>query len=112
MARGADAFSRSLVSMFVLRGRHREWAVLLADDTALRDIEEAVGITEQSGDDLVLGTISLTMGIALMHRDSPTDRERGLKVLGQVRDLCLNGRITCSSAGPSTSTPHGSGLAR
>ena len=34
-----------------------------------------------------------TMGIALVHRDSPAERERGLVVLGQVRDMCLNGRF-------------------
>jgi class 3 adenylate cyclase len=92
MARGADPWSRALVSMFAYAGPI-EMGVLLAENTALRDIEEAVGITERSGDDLVLGTISLTMGIALMHRESPTDRERGLKMLGQVRDLCIDGRF-------------------
>jgi hypothetical protein len=30
--------------------------------------------------------------MALMHRDSPAERERGLAVLGQIRDMCLNGR--------------------
>ena len=28
-----------------------------------------------------------------MHRDSPAERERGLAVLGQVRDMCLEGRF-------------------
>jgi class 3 adenylate cyclase len=95
MARGADSFSRAMVSLFAYAGA-MEMGVMLADDTALRDIEEAVGITEQSGDDLVLGIVSLAMGIALMHRESPTERERGLKVLGKVRDLCLDGRFYLS----------------
>ncbi|MFZ1178323.1 MAG: AAA family ATPase, partial [Mycobacterium sp.] len=92
MARGADPFSRGLVSMFAYAGAI-EMGVRLTDDTTLRDIEEAVGITEQTGDDLVLGAVLLTMGIALMHRESATDRERGLKVLGQVRDLCVDRRF-------------------
>jgi hypothetical protein len=31
--------------------------------------------------------------MALVHRDSPAERERGLAVLGQVRDMCLEGRF-------------------
>ncbi len=95
MARGADSFSRAMVSMFAYAGP-MEMGVVLVDDAALCDIEEALGITEHSGDDLVLGIVTLTMGIALMHRESSTDRERGLKVLGKVRDLCLNGRFYLS----------------
>ena len=34
-----------------------------------------------------------TLGVALVHRDSPAERERGLAVLGQVRDMCLHGRF-------------------
>ena len=31
--------------------------------------------------------------MALVHRESPAERERGLAVLGQVRDMCLHGRF-------------------
>jgi hypothetical protein len=67
--------------------------VLLADDPVLRDIEEALRIAERSSDDLALGCFRFTLGFALMHRDSPAERERGLAVLGQVRDMCLQGRF-------------------
>ena len=63
--------------------------VLLADDAALRDIEEALEITERSSEDFALGLARWALGIALVHRDSPAERERGLAVLGQVRDMCL-----------------------
>ena len=33
------------------------------------------------------------MGVALVHRESPAERERGLAVMGQVRDMCLRGRF-------------------
>ena len=92
MARGTDSWSRVNVSMFTY-GAAIEAGVLLPDDAALRDIEETVRITQQSGDDLVLGNIWLILGIALMHRESSADRERGLALLGQVRDLCLNRRF-------------------
>jgi adenylate cyclase len=67
--------------------------VLLADDAALRDIEEALEITERSSEDFALGWGRWALGVALVHRDSPAERERGLAVLGQVRDMCLQGRF-------------------
>ena len=70
--------------------------VLLADDAALRDIEEALQIAERSSDDFALGYARSTLGVALVHRDSPAERERGLAVLGQVRDMCLHGRFYLS----------------
>jgi hypothetical protein len=70
--------------------------VLLADDAALRDIEEALALAERASDDLALGLARFTLGIALVHRDSPADRERGLELLGQVRDMCLQGRFYLS----------------
>jgi hypothetical protein len=67
--------------------------VLLADDDALRDIAEAQREAERSGDDVALASVRLAMGLALVHRDS-LDRDRGLKVLAQVRDMCLNEQFT------------------
>jgi class 3 adenylate cyclase len=67
--------------------------VLLADDAVLRDIEEALRIAERSSDDLALAFSRLTLGVALMHRDSPAERERAAEVLRQVRDMCLHGRF-------------------
>lgn len=36
------------------------------------------------------------LGFVLVHRDSPADRERGLAILGQVREMCLNNRFSVS----------------
>ena len=55
-------------------------------------LDEALPIAERSSEDLALGLARFTLGIALMHRDSPVERERGLVLLAQVRDMCLNGR--------------------
>ena len=65
----------------------------MADDAALRDIEEALEISERSSEDFALGLARWALGMALVHRDSPAERERGLAVLGQVRDMCLQGRF-------------------
>jgi adenylate cyclase len=91
MARGTDAWSCALVVQFVY-GAGAEIGVVLADDVALRELDDALLLAERSGDDLALASMWLTMGVVLMHRDSPAEHERGLELLEQVRDLCLNGR--------------------
>jgi hypothetical protein len=78
-----------------LRSGDKQWG-LLADDAALCDIEEALALAERASDDLALGLARFTLGVALVHRDSPADRERGLELLGQVRDMCLQGRFYLS----------------
>lgn len=67
--------------------------VLVADDAALCDIEEALRIAERSSEDLALGLTRFALGLALAHRESPAERERALALLGQVRDMCLDGRL-------------------
>jgi hypothetical protein len=42
--------------------------VLLADDAALRDVEEALEITERASEDFALGFARWALGIALVHR--------------------------------------------
>jgi hypothetical protein len=69
--------------------------VFLADDTALREMDEALHFAEAFGDDGPLGLARLTMGLALMHRPS-ADHDRGLALLGQVRESCLHQRFWLS----------------
>ena len=92
MARSADPMSHAVVITYAY-GFAIAGGVLLADDAALRDIEEALEITERSSEDFALGLARWALGVALVHRDSPAERERGLAVLGQVRDMCLQGRF-------------------
>ena len=69
---------------------------LLADDAALELIDEALQIAERSADDFALGHARYALGLALMHRDSPAERERGLTVLTQLREMCLHEHWTLS----------------
>ena len=92
MARGADPMSHAVVIAYAY-GIAIPGGVLLADDAALRDIEEALEIIERSSEDFALGLARCALGMALVHRESPAERERGLAVLGQVRDMCLHGRF-------------------
>ena len=90
MARSADPMSHARVILFTYGGAIAA-GVLLADDAALRDIEEALEIIERSSEELALGGTRWALGLALVHRDSPAERERGLAVLAQVRDMCHDG---------------------
>jgi adenylate cyclase len=92
MARSADPMSHARVITFTY-GFAIAGGVPLADDAALRDIEGALGIIERSSEDIAVGLARFTLGLALVHRESPAERERGLEVLGQVRDMCHNGRF-------------------
>jgi hypothetical protein len=49
--------------------------------------------SQGSVNDIALGLVRLTMGAALLQRDSATDRENGLQLLEQVRDMCLQERF-------------------
>lgn len=88
-ARGTEPWSHAMVVTYKYLGAIPN-GVLPADDAALREIDEALRIAERSSDDRALGLARLTKGIALVHRDSSADRERGLDVLEQVREMCLN----------------------
>jgi hypothetical protein len=62
--------------------------VLLADDSAVREIDEALRTAEGLSDDYRLGGLKCAAGVALTHRDAPADRQRGLELLAQARDMC------------------------
>jgi adenylate cyclase len=65
--------------------------VVLADATAEHDTAEELAIAERAGDDIGLALARYARGITLVHRGGP-DRERGLGLLGQVREKTLQDR--------------------
>jgi adenylate cyclase len=87
MTRTADPASLAVVTAYkyVATGR----GVLLADDAALTEINEAVQLAERSSEDLPLVLLQMTLGVALMHRDSLADRARGFAMLSELRDTCI-----------------------
>jgi hypothetical protein len=64
--------------------------LLLPDDAALGEIDQTLRVAERSADDVALGIARTALGIALLHRASEADRERGLELLEQLRDMCLH----------------------
>jgi len=92
MARHSDLATHTLV-VFWKHGYTIPNGVLLADDTAARELDDALEVAEQSGDDTVLGLARYVLGIALRQRNDAADHQRGLELLAQVRDMCLHGRF-------------------
>ncbi len=89
MARRADPASYAGVVGYVyLLGI--PFGVLRPDDRALHDIEDALRIAERSSDDVVMGFIQATLGVALVHRDTIVERGRGRQLLAEVSELFVN----------------------
>src|SRR5262249_6796471 len=63
------------------------YEVLAADDCTMREIDDALRIAERSSDDLAVAFVRGTLGFALVHRRTDADRDRGHKVLAEVRDV-------------------------
>ncbi len=66
-----------------------QYGVLRPDGTAVRAIEEAVQIAAGSSEDVGLSLAEYTLGVALLSRDDAADRQRGLELMMQIRDLWL-----------------------
>ena len=72
MARSADPMSYATVVTYVY-GAGIPNGVLRPDDSAVREIEDALRIAERSGDDLALAFARMTLGHALVHRRTATE---------------------------------------
>ncbi len=88
MARSADPLSYATVVAYVY------WpgiplGALAADDRAVREIEDALRIAEQSGDDMALVFARAMLGLALVHRHTDAERARGQTLLAEVGDVLL-----------------------
>ena len=89
MARRADPASYAgVVSYLYLLGI--PFGVLRPDDRALHEIEDALRIAERSSDDVVVGFIQGTLGLALVHRQKAAERDRGQKLGAEVSEVFLN----------------------
>jgi hypothetical protein len=91
MARLADSTSYAIVVTYVyLAGI--PFGVLRPDDFAMREITTALHKAERSGDDLALGLVRVTLGVALVHRDAAAERDRGQKLLAEVSEVFVRQR--------------------
>jgi hypothetical protein len=88
MARSADPMSYALVVAYIYNPGI-PLGVLMADDRAVRETEDALRIAERSGDDLALAFTQMALGVALVNRQTAAQRDRGQKLLAEVSDVFL-----------------------
>ncbi|MGB8791880.1 MAG: cyclase, partial [Mycobacterium sp.] len=95
MARTADPLSYAAVVAYgYLSGI--PGGVLSPDDSVVREIEDALRIAERSGDDFAVDLARATLGVALVHRPTPVERDRGQKLLAEVSDVFVRrGYLLC-----------------
>jgi class 3 adenylate cyclase len=86
MARSADPLSYAAVVAYVYFPGI-PFGVLRPDDSAVREIEDALRIAERSGDDRAVAIARMTLGIALVHRPTAAERDRGHKRLAEVSEV-------------------------
>jgi class 3 adenylate cyclase len=90
MARSADATSYTAdVTYAYLPGI--SYGVVKSDDSVIREIEDALRIAERSGDDFALAMARITLGLALVHRPTDAERDRGQTLLVELSEV-LTGR--------------------
>ena len=82
MARSADPLSYAGAVAYVYFPGIAA-GVLEPDDSAMREIEDALRIAERSGDDLALDLARGTLGVALVHRHTDAERSSGQKLLAE-----------------------------
>jgi class 3 adenylate cyclase len=88
MARSVDPLSYAMVVAYAYFPGIAVGA-LRPDDSAVREIEDAVQIAERSGDDLAVSNARGTMGMALVHGKTDAERDRGHKLLAEVAEVFL-----------------------
>ncbi len=87
MARSADPVSYAMDVTFAYLAI--SLGVLRPDDSAVREIEAALRIAEPSSDDLAVAVTKLTLGVALVHRPTAAERDRGQQLLTEVSEVFL-----------------------
>jgi class 3 adenylate cyclase len=91
MPKDASPLARSITAYWMY-GLPTVHGVLRTNDSVVREIAEALQLAERCADDIALGVARATMAHALMRQYSPADRERGLELLGQLGEMCRQGR--------------------
>jgi hypothetical protein len=90
MARSADPLTYAAAVTYVYSGGIAT-GVLRPDDSAVREIEDALQVAERSGDDLAVAMARMTLGLALVHSQTAAERDRGQQLLAEVSEVFLRG---------------------
>ncbi len=88
LARSADPMSHAGVVAWVYN-LGIPCGVLRPDEAAMHEIEDAVRHAERSGDEVAAAIGQMTLGDALVHRQTDEERDRGQQLLAEVRAVFL-----------------------
>ena len=88
MARSADPMSYATVVACVYFPAIPN-GVLTPDDRVVREIEDALRVADRFGDDVALTHARATLGLALVHRHTDAERDRGQTLLAELGDVIL-----------------------
>jgi class 3 adenylate cyclase len=88
MARNADPLTYTTAASYVY-GAGIPSGVLVVDDQTLREVEDVLRHAERCSDDFALILAKTMFGAALVHRQTDAERDRGLQILAEVRDLLV-----------------------
>ena len=88
MARSADPVTYGASSATSTSQRYRV-GVLRPDDSAVREIEDALQIAERSGDDLAVAHVRVALGVALAAPAHGAERHRGQKLMAEAGEMFL-----------------------
>ena len=86
MGRRIDPLSYARAVTYVYGGGIAA-GVVMPDDSAMVDIENALENAERAGEDYGLALARRTLGHALVHRPTDAERDRGQQVLAEVSDV-------------------------
>jgi hypothetical protein len=92
MARSTDPLSYAGVVHWVY-GVGIPSGVLRPQGSAMREIADALQGADRSGDDHMLAIARMTLGLALVHRQTEADRDHGYELLAEVSDAFLRGGL-------------------
>jgi class 3 adenylate cyclase len=86
MARSADPLSYATVVAYA-HAVGIGTGVLSPDNRAMGESEDALRIAERSGDDLAVAFAQLALGVALVHRQTADELDRGHQLLAEVSEV-------------------------
>jgi class 3 adenylate cyclase len=89
MARNADPMSYASAAG-VGYGTAVPVGVLAVDYRMMKEIEDVLKAAESSSDDIALMLSRIALGLALVHRQTDADRDRGQQVLAEVSDMLVS----------------------
>ena len=86
IGRRADPLSYAMVVTYVYFSGI-PYGSVRPDDSAMAEIEDALAIAERSGDNGALAVTRMALGLALVHRPTAAERDRGQELLAEVSDV-------------------------